>query len=97
MLAALVLETAGQLLAIGTTQLDGLLPVLVVSAVAAGWVRGACRDRGRDQSSPAGTSDTVQIPPAGPSFAGLPVVAGLQIGEVVPEDAFVAPLRGKST
>lgn len=50
MLAALVLETAEQLLAIGTTQLVGLLPVLVVSAVAAGCVRGACGDRGRDQS-----------------------------------------------
>ena len=97
MLAALVPETAGYLLAVGTSQLAGRLPVLVASAVAAGFVRGACGDRGRNQSSPAGTSDTVQIPPAGPSFAVLPVVAGLQIGEVVPEDASVAPLRDRST
>ena len=55
------------------------------------------RGQQRTQSSPAGTSDTVQIPPADPSSAELPVVAGLQIGEAVPEDASVVPLRDRST
>lgn len=43
-----MLGTAGQLLAVGTPRLFALLLVLVVSAVAAGFVRGAC---GIDQRS----------------------------------------------
>lgn len=54
-------------------------------------------DRSKKQNSPAGTSDTVQIPLVDPSSAERPVVAGLQIGEVGPGDASVVPLRDRST
>ena len=62
------------------------------------WVCQRCmRGRQRKQRSPAGTSDTVQTPPADPSSAEPPVAAGLPIGEVVPGDASVAPLRDRNT
>ena len=50
MLVASVLGTAKQLLAMGTPRLVALLLVLVVFAVAAGFVRGAC---GTDKGSKA--------------------------------------------
>ena len=40
-----MLETVGQFPAVGTPQPAGLLPVLVASAVAAEFVRGACSNR----------------------------------------------------
>ena len=55
------------------------------------------RDQLKKQSSPAGTSDTVQIPPVGPSSVERPVAAGLPTVEVVPGDAFVVPWRDMST
>ncbi len=82
---------------VGTPQRAVLLLVLVVSVVAAKLVRNAYNiDRGK-QSSPADTSDIARTPPAGPSFAEPPVVAGLPIGGAVPEDASVAPLQDRST
>ena len=55
------------------------------------------RDQKKKQSSPAGTFDTVRTPPADPSSAEPLVVAGPQIGEVVPRDASVVPLQDRST
>ena len=55
------------------------------------------RDGQRKQSSPAGTFGTVRTPPADLFSAEPLVVAGLQIGEVVPGDASVVPLRDRST
>ena len=55
------------------------------------------RDGKRKQSSPAGTFDTVRTLPVDPFSVEPPVVVGLQIGEAVPGDASVVPLRDRST
>lgn len=97
MLVVWVLGTEETSLAIAMLLFVVLLLVLVVSAVAAGFVSGACGIDEGGQSSPAGTFDTVQTPPVDPSSVGPPVAAGLQTVGVVPGDAFVVPLRDRST
>ena len=66
-----------------------LLLLQDLSAVHAGSIK--------QGSSPAGTSDTVQTPPVGPSSVERPVAAGRQTAEVVPGDASVVPSRDMST
>ena len=72
------------------------LPPLVVSAVATISSAGEAVLT-RKQDLPAGTSDTVQTPPAGLSSAEPPVVAGLQIGAVVLGDASAGLWQDRST